>query len=119
MNIEKRWQDWANAVFGIWLLISPFVLGYTDSGTLAAAHSYAIGIAVVVFAVAAIYQYYRWEEGVNLALGLWLIAAPFALDFSHIEPAVWNHVIMGILIGIDALSMLLQKPTPPQLRRTA
>lgn len=110
MTLEKRWQDWANVVFGVWLIVSPFVLGYADSGTLAAAHSYAIGIAVVIFALAAIYRYYRWEEGINLALGLWLIAAPFVLNFSHVEPAVWNHVIMGILIGVDALSVLMQKP---------
>lgn len=116
MSLEKRWQDWANVLFGIWLIVSPYILGYTDTGTLAATHSYAIGIAVVVFAFAAIYRYYRWEEGINLVLGLWLIAAPFVLDFAHVEPAAWNHVATGILIGIDALSALLQKP---HLRRTA
>lgn len=110
MKLERRWQDWANVAFGLWLIVSPFVLGYMDTETQAATHSYAIGVAVVVFALAALYRFYRWEEGVNLALGLWLIAAPFVLGFSTVMPAVWNHIVMGILIGADALSVLLQKP---------
>lgn len=116
MKLERRWQDWANVVLGIWLIVSPFVLGYAETGTLAAPHSYAIGIAVAVFALAALYRFYRWEEGVNLVLGLWLVAAPFVLNFSNVEPALWNHVVVGILIGVDALSVLLQKP---QVRTTA
>lgn len=110
MRLERRWQDWANVVLGIWLIVSPFILGYTDTGTLAAPHSYAIGIAVAIFAFAALYRFYRWEEGVNLALGLWLIAAPFVLNFSNVGPALWNHVIVGILIGIDSLLVLMQRP---------
>ena len=119
MKYERRWQDWANVVLGVWLILSPAILGYAEAGTLAAPHSYAIGIAIAAFALAALYRFYRWEEGVNLALGLWLIAAPFVLGFSHIDAAAWNHVIVGVLVALDALMVLMRRPQDTHHRVTS
>lgn len=48
----------------------------------------------------------RWASVGNVLAGLWLIVAPFALNFGSSETAQWNHVIVGaavlVLAGIRA-----------------
>jgi len=39
---------------------------------------------------------------VNFILGLWLIVAPFALLYRGISAALWDNVIVGIIITILA-----------------
>ncbi len=45
----------------------------------------------------------KWVSWVNCALGLWLIAAPFALAYTNESSAVYEDVILGILIASVAL----------------
>ena len=97
-----RWQDWFNLVLGVWLVVAPFV-GVGAVNDVAAWNSYAAGAAVAIFALAAIARPQVWEEWVNLVIGLWLILAPFALGFADQPVAMWNQIIVGILIGLDAL----------------
>lgn len=40
----------------------------------------------------------RWASGLNIALGAWLIAAPFVLGYSDLMAAVWNDVIVGLVV---------------------
>jgi hypothetical protein len=63
---------------------------------------------VVVFVISwvALARPRRWEEWLNAVIGLWLIVAPFVLGFSSVLGATWNHVIVGVLIGADAISVL-------------
>ena len=75
----KRWQDWVMLVLGVWLFLSPFILGYPDFGSTASVNSFLFGIIVSALALAALGRPQMWEEWVNLVLGLWLIVAPFAL----------------------------------------
>lgn len=106
-----RWQDWTNVVFGIWLFLSPFILGYSIEGGAAAWNHYILGIAVTVFAIIALYDTQVWEEWINLILGAWLIISPFILGFTEQPAALWNSIILGILIGGDSL-WAIQKPRP-------
>lgn len=39
---------------------------------------------------------------INGLLGLWLIVAPFVLRYSNVRAAMWNEVIVGILVAIFA-----------------
>lgn len=36
--------------------------------------------------------------------GLWLIVAPFILNFTRTTAAMWNSIAMGIIIGLTALA---------------
>ena len=109
----KRWQDWAMLVFGVWLFFSPFFLTYGSLTGIAAWNSYILGAAVAVFAVWALADPQKWEEWVNIVLAVWLILAPFVLSFYQTEAvAAWNQVILGVLIGGDAIWALAQRPTP-------
>lgn len=43
----------------------------------------------------------RWQDWVNLALGLWLFVSPWALDYAH-TAAAWNAYVMGAGIVVFA-----------------
>jgi hypothetical protein len=105
----QRWQDWVNLVLGAWLFFSPF-FGIGGPEGPAAWNSYIFGLAISILAALTLAQPQKWEEGVNLVIGLWLIVAPFALGFANDPGATWNHVIVGLLTGGDALWALLQPP---------
>lgn len=104
----QRWQDWVMLIFGVWVFVSPFWMpAYASRSDAAAWSSYALGILVVAFAWAALATRELWEERVNIALGILLIVSPFVLRFHSSEPgAAWNQVILGLLIGADAIWML-------------
>lgn len=44
----------------------------------------------------------RWQDWVNLILGLWLFVSPWALDYAVEQNAAWNAYIMGAGIVIFA-----------------
>lgn len=102
-----RWQDWFNLILGAWLVVAPFA-GIGVAGGAAAWNSYIAGAAVAIFAVAAILRPQLWEEWVNLVVGLWLIAAPFVLGFTDQAVVMWNQIIVGLVIGADALWAAVQ-----------
>ncbi len=107
---NKRWQDWVMLIFGVWLFLAPFWMpAYESSTSVAAWNSYVLGVLVVAFAWAALARPQKWQEWVNLVLGVWLIIAPFVLRFWGTEQgAAWNQIVLGILIGADAIWMLAQ-----------
>ncbi|MFQ5754470.1 MAG: SPW repeat protein [Acidiferrobacterales bacterium] len=108
---DRRWQDLVTLVLGVWLFLSPFILQYADAAGMAAWNAYILSIGVVVFAGAALAKPQVWEEWVNLVLGLWLIISPFVLGFYDQTMAAWNHIIVGLLVGGDAVwSILEQRP---------
>ena len=113
----KRWQDWVMLVLGIWFFLSPFILGYPDVSAISAVNSFVFGAIVAALAIAALARPQMWEEWVNLVLGLWLIVAPFALGFRGESAATTNHIIVGLLIAIDAVSVLIDFPAHRLIRR--
>src|SRR5215472_14546305 len=40
---------------------------------------------------------------INILLGIWVIISPFALGFGYVPRAMWNNVILGIVIAIVAI----------------
>ena len=97
----RRWQDGASLVLGVWLLVSPRVLGYADS--IAAWNAYAMGAGIVVFALIAAYMPKAWEEIINMLIGLWLVTSPFALNFSADTGVALHTVVVGILATAFAI----------------
>ncbi len=112
MDTQKRWQDRVNLALGIWLLVSPMVLGlYSPEAIgIVVQHSFLMGALVIIIAAAALYRFYIWEEWISLAVGCWLIISPFVLGFTGETIATLNHIIVGLLVGADALWVMLQKP---------
>ena len=58
-----------------------------------------VGIVVAVAAIATLVAFHKWEEWVNALLGLWLIVSPYVLGFTMPRDAMWNQIVVGVLIG--------------------
>lgn len=91
MKDTQRWQDWLNLVLGAWLILAPLagVGGVTD---IAAWNAYIGGGLVVIFSVWALARSKeQWEEWVNL-------------------------IIVGLVIGIDAVWAIAQRQRPAPMQ---
>jgi len=113
METKRRWQDWINLILGVWLFITPF-LGMDALNSMAAWNGYIFGVIVAALSIWALAQPRAWEEWINLVVGVWLILAPFILGFSTNTTAMWNHIVVGVIIGADALWAALARPSPMQ-----
>src|SRR5437016_13224702 len=95
-----RWQDWMNLLLGVWLLLSPWALGYGQ--TTAAWNAHLLGTGIVAFAAIAAYMPKAWEEVINVLLGVWMVMSPFMLGFAGTTTIAMHTVGMGILVvGLD------------------
>lgn len=45
-----EWEEWINLILGIWLFVSPWVLGFAGN-TVAAWDSFLVGVAIVLVAI--------------------------------------------------------------------
>ena len=41
----------------------------------------------------------QWIGWSNVILGIWLICAPFILGYSSSAGALWNDILLGILVA--------------------
>ena len=101
-----------NILFGIWLILAPFILAYTG---LQVAMWNDIILGVLVGVIALIRTFGTAQAGtswINVLLGIWLIIAPFVLSYGDNPTPRWNDVILGILIVIFAWSSAAV-PRPP------
>ena len=106
----KHWQDPLNLILGIWMIVSPWALRYQTDMTLNAVMSNAatsnaviLGILIAAAALIALFRVMAWEEWANVVLGVWLVISPWALGFSSLATAMWNAVIVGIVVAVLAL----------------
>jgi hypothetical protein len=102
--------SWINILLGIWVIISPFVLGFSQLPRVMW-NNIATGIAVGILAI--IRTGMRRQSGwswVNVILGIWLIISPLVVAFITTDTALWNNVILGIIITIIAWSESVSAP---------
>ncbi|HEX8963052.1 MAG TPA: SPW repeat protein [Rhodocyclaceae bacterium] len=103
MNAKmKHWQDPANIVLGLWMIVSPWVLAYSGDAP-ATSNAVIIGVVVAVLAALELFNVTAWEEWVNFILGIWLVISPWVLRFSADRTATSNDVVLGIVIAVLAI----------------
>jgi hypothetical protein len=98
----KHWQDPVCLLAGLWLAVSPWMLGY-DTQMTPTWNAIVAGGLIALIALYALYQVFAWEEWANVALGLWLVASPWVLGFSAMQAVTLNAVIVGALVAALAL----------------
>ncbi|HEY1327475.1 MAG TPA: SPW repeat protein [Casimicrobiaceae bacterium] len=112
---ERRWQDWVNLLLGIWLFLSPWLLGYYEASMTAAWNAWILGVALVVFSAIAVSMPQMWEEVINILIGIWMIISPWVLRFSGVtRSGETNAVIVGIIaivLAAWAMGMARQAPS--------
>lgn len=111
----KRWQDWVNVVIGLWLVASPWALGFADERA-PALTAWALGAAVVAFSALGAYIENAWEETINVLLGLLLMGAPWLLEFADRNTPTSNIALSGLLVTVFAVLAMLRNLDLRKLR---
>ncbi len=102
------------AQFGCAVLVfaSPFWLAFPP---VPAWDLWAAGYAMLTFSVAALVAEAEWEPRANLVIGLWLLAAPWALAFSRDTPATLVHLTGGAAMCVlTAFELWRAEQSPPR-----
>lgn len=102
---HRRWEDILSMILGAAILISPMFIDPPASSTVMAATALA-GAAIVVLAGVEQLALRRWEEIVELALGVWVMVAPVALGYGGML-RIW-HIVLGACVAALALLELWQ-----------
>ena len=90
-----------NILAGIWLIIAPWVLGYTTGDPYW--NDVAFGAVVGVIALTRAFGAYResWLSWFNALVGIWIFASAWVLDSSN---TAWtNDVILGAIVFVLAI----------------
>jgi SPW repeat len=108
-RLTIQWKDAVNFVLGLWLIVSPWALGFVADQT-PTWNAWVVGVVIAVAALAALIAFNKWEEWVEAVLGAWLIVSPYLLGFSAQMNGTWNQVIVGIIVGGLAIWSALVTP---------
>ncbi|MCL5666201.1 MAG: SPW repeat protein [Patescibacteria group bacterium] len=91
-----------NLIIGIWLILSPFILGFSSISS-AVENNIIVGALVAIFAISGLVgTRIAWSRIINVVFGIWLFFSPFALGFDTSARAMWNNVILGIIVIVLA-----------------
>jgi SPW repeat len=95
----RHWQDVASLVLGVWLVLSPFVLGFTGAATWI---TVALGLCVILFALEGFIIPSYLEEWGEILLGLALLAAPWTVGYETTSATV-NSAVSGLVVILFAV----------------
>jgi hypothetical protein len=100
---KMHWQDFGSVVLGMWLVVSPFMFGFSG-----AAHilTVTLGIAAMLIAVEALYLPSYLEEWCEIAIALALLIMPLAGDYLGTVAAYNSYIVAGLLIVLAVWEML-------------
>ena len=92
----------ANIALGLWVLATPVLMVFFFVGSAVANHLI-VGLAVIALAVARVRGAGPMASWANVALGLWLAAAPWVLGYVHTDA----HAMPSLSAGTDLITGLL------------
>ncbi len=105
--LRSRWSDAATALLGLFLFVSPWLFGYTETASVAW-NAWIVGAVLAIFGAAAVFAFHQWEEWVSGAFGLWLLISPWVLGFTALGAAFWTHFLIGLVTAAFAAWALWQ-----------
>jgi len=102
---HRGWEDLCSAGLGVLTVLSPILLGPEVSVAVAMSAGLA-GVLITMFALLEIMALQRWEEVMELACGLWVVASPIVLGYGG--SLATCHFILGGGVCLLALLELWQ-----------
>lgn len=95
----QHWQDAGSLLVGVWLVLSPFALGFAGAATWI---TILLGLFVILFALEGFVIPSYQEEWAEILAGLALLVAPWTFSY---EPALAtvNSTASGLLVILFAV----------------
>ncbi len=106
-----QWEDWVGVAIGVWMLVSPWVLGFSDHQA-AVMNALVMGTILVLEEMLELGVHEAVEEWIDVVAGLWLIVSPAVLGFGSLMPASLSTIaagVLSVLFAVWAMSPLDQK----------
>lgn len=108
-------------LLGLWLIISPWVLG--PPGPRVATSGIVCGALIVVCsAIRFAYRHTSAMSWINALLGAWIIGSAWVFGENGPDVHTWNYVIVGVIVaGLETLSLTSSAMRPrasPGLRHS-
>ena len=108
---HRTWEDWLGMLLGVLIVLSPW-FPTQASQEIAADRGYvilntfAVGIIILCLGQLEYVALQRWEEVVEIVLGLWLIASPYMFGYSGDGVLVfWHSGLGGLVVLLAALQL--------------
>ncbi len=99
----------------IFLCLSPWL--FAGANGTAAIDLRASSAAIALLSLAAMVAFATWEEWANLLLGIWLVASPWVLGFTHTRAMHFSIAVGAAVAFLAALELWLAyeatQPEPP------
>lgn len=97
MDTLNRWQDRIEIGAGLWLCISPLVLGLPESAAWCAV---VVGIGVIVLASEDLFLPTQIDDWGNALLGIGLMVSPWAWNYADHLYGLVNALAIGLLVTL-------------------
>lgn len=110
INFTKhRWQDQVILLLGLWLFVSPWVLGYLIGSPIANNVSIT-GAVIALMAAFDLFKTYAWAVVVCLLAGVWAAVSPWVPAIADRDALMFSNVIAGAAVVVLALWELRSDP---------
>lgn len=100
-----KWKNWLVAIIGAWLIITPWIYGFSShsgadwTSVIAGAITLVLGIWAASLPKSTA-TWANWENWTTFAMGIWFIIQPWSVGIASFAGNTWNDVILGIVIAI-------------------
>lgn len=98
-----------NVLLSLWLVISPWILGFADVPRYACDSTWLLGGAILAVSLAVTHLPERWYAAIAVALGVLSLLSPWVLAFSRERAATVNAMVIGLLVAVSGVRALLDE----------
>ena len=106
-NVHYTWEDCVSMGLGALIVLTSW-MGSDVIGQTVAVNATIIGILVLALGAFEFLDLRRWEESLEAACGLWLIASPFVFDYADAGALRYWHFVLGIAVVLLAVLEIRQ-----------
>jgi hypothetical protein len=100
---HRHWEDWCSLALGAVILMSP-AIAQTVEWPYVTLNAVLVGLLVMLMAWQELMLLERWEESIELALGLWLAASPWLFGYADQGlPAALHVGLGGAVVALAAV----------------
>ena len=106
-NVHYLWEDCLSMGLGVVIVLTSWMVNDVASQT-AATNTVIVGILVLALGASEFVDLRRWEESLEAACGLWLIASPFVFGYADAGALRYWHFVLGVAVVLLAVLELRQ-----------
>ena len=107
-NVHYLWEDCLSMGLGVLIVLTSWMIGDAGNTQTVAINATIVGILVLALGASEFLDLRRWEEGLETACGLWLVASPFIFGYADTGTLRYWHFVLGAVVVVLAVLELSQ-----------